>query len=95
MESPTLPTHSADDEMTGICLYTLLLATMAGADIKIVVSVSIHHRWDMLEDYLVGNLETVSHLDTLGCDLPCWIRTLNRRCVIQSKMLSGAPLTST
>ena len=55
--------------MTGGCHYTLLLTTMAGTDIEIVVPVSIHHRWDTLEDYLVENLPAVSHLDTFGCEL--------------------------
>ena len=55
--------------MAGNCSYTLLLTTMAGTVIHIVVPVSIHHRWDMLEDYLVENLPAVSHLDTFGCEL--------------------------
>ena len=42
---------------------------MAGTVIHIVVPVSIHHRWDMLEDYLVENLPAVSRLDTFGCEL--------------------------
>ena len=42
---------------------------MAGTVIQIVLPVSMHRRWDMLEDYLVENLPAVSHLDTFGCEL--------------------------
>ena len=45
------------------------MKSVAGTDIKVVVPVSIHHRWDMLEDYLVENLPAVSNLDTFGCEL--------------------------
>ena len=41
---------------------------MAGTVIQIVVPVSIHHRWDMLEDHLVERSPAVSHLDTFGCE---------------------------
>ena len=42
---------------------------MAGTVIQMGVPVSRHHRWDMLEDYLVENLPAVSRLDTFGCEL--------------------------
>ena len=47
----------------------LLLTTMAGNEIQIVVPLSIHHNWEMLEDYLVEHLPVVSQLDTFGCEL--------------------------
>ena len=52
--------RNEDDEMAGSCPYTLLLTALAGTVIQIVVPVSIHHGWDMLEDYLVENLPAAS-----------------------------------
>ena len=69
MDNTALWESYEDNEFAGNCSYTLLLTTMAGTGIQIVVPVSIHHRWDMLEDYLVENLPAVSHLDTFGCEL--------------------------
>ena len=60
---------SEDNEFAGNCFYALFLTTVAGTVIQIVVPVSIHHSWDMLEDYLVENLPAVGHLNTFGCEL--------------------------
>ena len=69
MDNTALWESCEDNEFAGNCSYTLLLTTMAGTGMQIVVPVSIHHRWDMLEDHLVENLPAVSHLDTFGCEL--------------------------
>ena len=61
--------HTTENGATGSCHYPVILTTMAGTDIEIAAPVSIHHRWDMLEDFLVENLPLVSHLDTFGCEL--------------------------
>ena len=58
-----------EDAATGNFYYPLILTTMAGTDIEISVPVSIHHGWDMLEDFLVETLPLVSHLDTFRCEL--------------------------
>ena len=51
------------------CHYSLILTTVAGTDIEIAAPGSIHHQWDMLEDFLVEKLPAVNHLDTFGCEL--------------------------
>ena len=58
-----------NNEFAGNSSYSLRLITMAGTAIQIVVPVSTHHHWDMLEEYLVENLPAVSSLDTFGCEL--------------------------
>ena len=58
-----------EDEFVGSSPCPLLLTTMAGNEIQIVVPLSIHHNWEMLEDYLVEHLPAVSQLDAFGCEL--------------------------
>ena len=60
---------SEEEENTGTCPCTLHLTTMAGNDKQLVVPVSIHHSWEMLEDYLVEHLPMVARLDTFVCEL--------------------------
>ena len=47
----------------------LYLTTLAGTVIQMQVPVSIHHTWDMLEEYLVEHLPRNSLIDTFGCEL--------------------------
>ena len=47
----------------------LYLTTLAGTVIQMQVPVSIHHTWDMLEEYLVEHLPLNSLIDTFGCEL--------------------------
>ena len=49
-----------EDEFAGSSTCPLLLTTMAGTEIQIVVPFSIHHNWEMLEDYLVEHLPGIS-----------------------------------
>ena len=60
---------SCDDELAGTCPCPLKLVTMAGNEIHTVVPVSIHHNWEMLEDYLIEQLCKSCGLDTFGCEL--------------------------
>ena len=46
----------------------LHLTTIAGTVIQPQVPVSIHHTWEMLEEYLVEHLPLVSQIDTFGCE---------------------------
>ena len=51
-------THdSSKDELAGTCPCPLKLITMAGIEMHIVVPVSICHNWEMLEDYLIEQLQ--------------------------------------
>ena len=54
------------DDPSSLRLY---LTTMAGTVIQTQVPLSIHHTWEMLEEYLVEHLPLVSHIDTFGCEL--------------------------
>ena len=56
---------SDSDDRSPLCLQ---LTTLAAA-IQIHVPVSMHHTWEMLEEYLVEHLPLVSQLDTFGCEL--------------------------
>ena len=42
---------------------------LAGTVIQMQVPVSIHHTWEMLEEYLVEHLPRNSLTDTFGCEL--------------------------
>ena len=60
------PQSSDSDDRSSLCLQ---LNTIAGTTIEIHVPVSIHHTWEMLEEYLVEHLPLVSQIDTFGCEL--------------------------
>ena len=47
----------------------LYLTTLAGTVIQMQVPVSIHHTWEMLEEYLVEHVPRNSFIDTFGCEL--------------------------
>ena len=47
----------------------LYLTTLAGTVVQMQVPVSIHHTWEMLEEYLVERLPLNSLIDTFGCEL--------------------------
>ena len=47
----------------------LYLTTLAGTVIQMQVPVSIHHTWEMLEEYLVEHLPRNSLIKTFGCEL--------------------------
>ena len=47
----------------------LYLTTLAGTVIQIQVPGSIHHTWEMLEEYLVEHLPLNSLIDTFDCEL--------------------------
>ena len=47
----------------------LYLTTLAGTVIQMQVPVSIHHTWEMLEEYLVEHLPRNSLIETFGCEL--------------------------
>ena len=53
-----------DDSLLRLCLTTL-----AGTVIQLQVPLSIHHTWDMLEEYLVEHLPCHSLIETFGCEL--------------------------
>ena len=61
--------HNTENGTAGSSHYSVILTTIAGIDIEISAPVTIHHQWDMLEDFLVENLPLVSHLETFGCEL--------------------------
>ena len=61
--------HNSEKGAADSCSYSLILTTIAGTDIEIAAPVRVHHRWDMLEDFLVEKLPVVSHLETFGCEL--------------------------
>ena len=42
---------------------------MAGNEIEVTAPVSVHHRWEMLEDYLVELPAGSFGFDTFGCEL--------------------------
>ena len=48
---------------------SFLLTTLAGTVIQMQVPVSIHHTWEMLEEYLVEHLPRNSLIETFGCEL--------------------------
>ena len=50
-------------------LLRLYLTTLAGTVIQLQVPVSIHHTWEMLEEYLVEHLPRNSLIETFGCEL--------------------------
>ena len=43
--------------------------TLAGTVIQMRVPVSIHHTWEMLEEYLIEHLPRNSLIETFGCEL--------------------------
>ena len=47
----------------------LHLTTLAGTVIQLHVPVSIHHTWDMVEEYLIEHLPCISPIETFGCEL--------------------------
>ena len=47
----------------------LYLTTLAGTVIQLQVPVSIHHTWEMLEEYLIEHLPRNSLIETFGCEL--------------------------
>ena len=57
---------SEEEDLAGTSLCALLLTTMAGNEIKIEVPLSIHHNWDMLEDYLVDTCLLSANWTPLG-----------------------------
>ena len=61
--------HAQDDDWDDPSFLRLFLTTLAGAVIQVQVPVSIHHTWEMLEEYLVEHLPLVSFIDTFGCEL--------------------------
>ena len=63
MDDPAPLQCREEEDFAGICPCPLLL------DIQIVVPISIHHNWEMLEDYLVEHLPAVGQLDACGCEL--------------------------
>ena len=54
------------DEDSFLRIY---LTTLAGTVIQMQVPVSIHHTWEMLEEYLVEHLPRNSLIETFGCEL--------------------------
>ena len=69
MDNIPLLRSREEDEFAGSSPCPLLLTTMAGNEIQIVVPFSIHHNWEMLEDYLVEHLPAVGQLNTFGCEV--------------------------
>ena len=63
MDDPAPLQCREEEDFAGICPCPLL------HDIQIVVPISIHHNWEMLEDYLVEHLPAVGQLDACGCEL--------------------------
>ena len=47
----------------------LYLTTLAGTVIQMQVPVSIHHTWEILEEYLIEHLPRNSLIETFGCEL--------------------------
>ena len=60
---------SDKDNFAGICHCPLRLVTLAGKEIETIAPISIHHHWEMLEDYLVERLAKSFDLDPFGCEL--------------------------
>ena len=61
--------HAQSSDWDDTSSLRLYLTTIAGTVIQTQVPVSIHHTWEMLEEYLVEHLPLVSHIDTFGCEL--------------------------
>ena len=61
--------HAQDADWEDDSFLRLYLTTLAGTVIQMQVPVSIHHTWEMLEEYLVEHLPRSSLMDTFGCEL--------------------------